>query len=75
MAEKKDHAWSRTHKNGRTALVFEHADWPGQFSAGATPSVGAKAMERGIGSLEKAKEIADADSGCTQPCSCPPWSE
>ena len=69
-----DRAWSRVHKNGMIALVFE---WErGTFSAGAVPSNGFKAISSNVGGpLEPAQKIADADSGCSQPCSCQPWSE
>src|SRR5262249_6377923 len=66
----------RFHVNGRRALVYQHADVsPGRYSAGAPLRGAAEGFTLEIDSLDRAKAIADAASGCPQPCACPPWSD
>jgi hypothetical protein len=69
-----DKAWARSHKNGRVALVFLYGS--GQFSAGAVPANGAASINGNVaGPLERAQAYADQQSGCKQPCGCPPWEK
>ena len=75
MTEKR-RAWSREHANGVTAIAFEYAtDW---FGAGAIPIDGTalSSMRVGLrGPLPRVQAVADQESGCPQPCACPPWQE
>jgi hypothetical protein len=67
--------WERFHRNGRRAVVCQHADvHPGRYSAGAPLRGDPTAFQPNIGSLEEAQRIADTATGCRQPCDCPPWS-
>lgn len=68
-----DRAWHRLHKNGRAALVLQVG---GRFSAGAVPQNGTSSIAGSVpGPLERAQAYADRESGCAQPCGCPPWAE
>ena len=66
--------WSRIHRNGMVALVFQSE--PERFSAGAVPANGTASIHTDVrGSLERAKTYADEQSGCPQPCTCPRWQD
>jgi hypothetical protein len=68
-----DRAWHRRHQNGQVALVFER---DGKFSAGAAPENGSRSIRYDAAqTLDAAQRYADRESGCPQPCQCPPWSE
>ena len=68
--------WRRFHRNGRCAMVCQHADVnPGQYSAGAPLRGTPGGFETGIASFLEAKRIADESTGCAQPCQCPPWPD
>jgi hypothetical protein len=63
-------SWSRQHRAGKNAMV-RRRDW-GDF----TLLVDYKPVDgpgQGHSIFEDAKRAADAASGCSQPCSCPPW--
>lgn len=68
--------WERFHRNGRRALVCQHADVnPGRYSAGAPLRGSPTAFRINISSLDQAKRVADEATDCPQPCECPPWTE
>jgi hypothetical protein len=73
MAER-DYHGNRRHKNRMVAIVMS-IPWSGdQFVAGAIREDESSSLGVARG-LERAKAYADAQSGCSQPCDCPPWSE
>jgi hypothetical protein len=67
--------WRRQHANGMVTRVtarFHSGEY--RFSACAVREGEAASMRADVtGPLEHVQTVADADSGCPQPCTCPPW--
>ena len=73
MSEEKIQQWSRFHQNGMVANVIKAPYFEDGYAVGATRSQTAGTMEI-VRGFENAKKVADARSGCPQPCTCAPWS-
>ena len=74
MADEPLGSWERIHHNGHVAMVLELL-WTKKndaYSYGAMPAGSVTSMGRAKG-LGHAKELADVESGCPQPCRCAPW--
>jgi hypothetical protein len=66
--------WTRPHRNGMNAVVFERQR--DSFAVGAFPETNTGPLTEQIrGNIREAQSRADAMSNCPQPCQCPPWRE
>jgi hypothetical protein len=66
-------SWERAHQNGALAVVLEVL-WTQSSDTYAfgVKGMGVQDLGRAIG-FANAKEAADRESGCPQPCRCGPW--
>ena len=74
MTDERSKVWFRMHKNGLIASVSESPLGPDRYICGATRPHEAKSFGE-VRGFSEAKVEADRDSGCRQPCDCPPWAE
>ena len=73
MSEEKVRRWSRFHQNGMVASIIEAPLFEDSYAVGVARPQTAGTMEI-VRGFENAKKVADARSGCPQPCTCAPWS-
>jgi hypothetical protein len=69
--------WRRLHTNGveaevRSTLVGKDVYVYEARARASTTPIHTVGQQQG---LEEAKSKADEASACSQPCTCPPWSE
>ena len=73
MSDEKVRQWSRVHQNGMVASIIEAPYFEDSYAVGATKPQTSGTMEI-VRGFENAKKVADARSGCPQPCTCAAWS-